>query len=399
MSSTLIPDAGPMITVTGSSVPGVDLTVPEVAPGDPEPIGALGDRYGEGAITLEQHATVIRSAAECVAPTWEGEAATSYQSLSLLVAGHFQNAAHTLRDASQTLKRYQAELARCKKEGEQAARECQHWIGQSQTDHQQLTTAQTDVTNDQRALTIARTDAAGARAKGPSGAAEAAIYDGLAAIAAGALADAQRRVKAAKTALDHDEQQLKLWQARGRRAWEEAEQAAIRATGSLLPLFIAPPPLAGIPIVQELFGEAPSIAPCESPDGLVFNSAGDEGGGLAAKIGGLAGSLAALVSEILGGAVENGSEIGDAIVSKVGRENVAQLIEKAGGIADSRVPGASVASQLFADAVRVGGPSAVRAGIELTARDLLDEPGLEKALEEAVHEGLNQLANKPPFGR
>jgi hypothetical protein len=71
---------------------------------------------------------------------------------------------------------------------------------------------------------------------------------------------------------------LAVWQARGRRAWEEAEAAAERATGTLAPLLIVPPPLAGLPVPvlspTPAFAIPPGLEPtdCGSEDGTTLAS-------------------------------------------------------------------------------------------------------------------------------
>jgi hypothetical protein len=71
---------------------------------------------------------------------------------------------------------------------------------------------------------------------------------------------------------------LAVWQARGRRAWEEAEAAAERATGTLAPLLIVPPPLAGLPVPVlspiPAFAIPPGLEPtnCGSQDGTTLAS-------------------------------------------------------------------------------------------------------------------------------
>jgi hypothetical protein len=71
---------------------------------------------------------------------------------------------------------------------------------------------------------------------------------------------------------------LAVWQARGRRAWEEAEAAAERATGTLAPLLIVPPPLAGLPVPVlspiPAFAIPPGLVPadCGAQDGTTLAS-------------------------------------------------------------------------------------------------------------------------------
>jgi hypothetical protein len=62
-----------------------------------------------------------------------------------------------------------------------------------------------------------------------------------------------------------------MWQARGRRAWEEAQAEADRATGTLRALTIDPPPLAGVAPIAPLVAIPPfAVAPrngCSAPPG------------------------------------------------------------------------------------------------------------------------------------
>jgi hypothetical protein len=77
-----------------------------------------------------------------------------------------------------------------------------------------------------------------------------------------ALETAQTAERAAQKAVDYDDQQVLAWQTKARLIWHEAQNEAALATGSLEPLEVPPPPLAGAPatFTNTLVDDAPFLA-------------------------------------------------------------------------------------------------------------------------------------------
>ena len=234
------------MTVSGAPAVPVPPSDPgvTVATGDPGRIVAASTWHSDLADGLDIHAGTISGAAGSLAGAWDGAAANSYQQLSSLVAGHFRTAAGVARGAAATLRRYARELERCQHAGTLARHDAEHWLGEVQRDTITLSHAQDAVRRAQDAVNHARTAmtlAAGAPAAGGAvGAAGRALT-----AADGELTRAQGAERDARRALEHAQHELTRAQDRGRRAWHEAQQAAEQATGSLAPLTVAPPPLAG----------------------------------------------------------------------------------------------------------------------------------------------------------
>lgn len=82
-------------------------------------------------------------------------------------------------------------------------------------------------------MSAGRAEGAMARAAGPVGAPFVAAADVQAAAAQGALTGAQSDALAAARALARAREELAMWQARGRRAWDDAQTAAAQTSGSL----------------------------------------------------------------------------------------------------------------------------------------------------------------------
>ena len=213
--------------------------------------------------TLDDFARHVSGTAGSLAPSWTGEAATAYGALSAIVSAHFRGAADTSRAAAAGLARYSAELDRCQREGLTATREAERCLDEIKTQNGRMQAAQQAATMAQNALSAARAEGTMARAAGPLGAPFAAAADAQATAAQGALAGAHNDAQAASRALAQAEHELKLWQTRGRRAWEDAQSAADRATATLHGLTIAPPPLAGIAPIAPLIATAPFAIPGE----------------------------------------------------------------------------------------------------------------------------------------
>lgn len=185
-----------------------------MATGDPGFLLAAAARLGMVGDGFDGHGQVVSGTAGSLAGPWTGQAASAYQGLSAIVAARFHAAAGTSRAAASALKAYGAELDRSQREGMTA------------------------------------------RSAGVLGVVAAAAADAQAVAAQAALSLAQSDEQAASRALSRAEDEFRVWQARGRRAWEEAQSAADRASGSLQGLTISPPPLAGA-VVAPLVATAP----------------------------------------------------------------------------------------------------------------------------------------------
>ena len=226
-----------------SSGAGVD-----VAPGDPGQISQAAAWHQELADAFELHHATITGATSAVLATWNGEAASSYGRLATIVADHFIAAAGDARTVAGSLFHYARELESCQQEGKRALQEAEHWLLEQnkwQTKLNQangaIAKAQKQISDAQRTLHNPLMGPALPGASSPmQSAAAAELQAGQA-----ALAKAQADQRTAKKELQHAEQEVMRWQAIGRRAWEEAVQAATQATGAVETVNVAPPPLAG----------------------------------------------------------------------------------------------------------------------------------------------------------
>jgi hypothetical protein len=77
-----------------------------VPPGDTGLLDGLAGNLDELEQLMNDHATLIHTTAECVAPSWQGEAAQAYLTLSTLVTAHFRHAADTAANAKAALRRW-----------------------------------------------------------------------------------------------------------------------------------------------------------------------------------------------------------------------------------------------------------------------------------------------------
>lgn len=340
--------------MSGSPEPGV-----QVATGDPGQLQDAAAWHTSLANGLEAHAATVSHAAGGLASAWNGEAAASYQQLSTIVAAHFRAGADRARTAAVTLRRFASELERCQREGRAALRQAEHWVQEIGRDEAKLRTAQTAVTNARNAVTRAQHDltvAAGAGAA--AGKLTAAAGRELTA-ARHQLTQAQAQERAAQRALTDARNQLTHWQAVGARAWHEAQTAAERASGSLAPLSVPPPPLAGAPAAPGgPFAEAAPLAagglPWEVGAGATVIGYGADGVEGAAKgVSGLA--------SWAGRTLRTGATAEE-------RSAAAPILREAGSLGKDLEPWAKVAGPVgtavgFGAGV-AGGESPVRAGLE-----------------------------------
>jgi hypothetical protein len=194
---------------------------------------------------------------------WSGEAASSYQDLTGLVIGHFRQAAATASTAATALRRYGNKLAQLQQEGVAAVNQVVHWMGVLTADQKTLAKAQTDLKNAQTALAGAQAAAnAPIVAPGPAMLAIAKARSHEVSQAQTALQTAQTAERAAQKRVTDDENQVHAWQTKARLIWHEAQNEAALATGSLEPLEVPPPPLAGAPatFAGTLADDAPFLA-------------------------------------------------------------------------------------------------------------------------------------------
>ncbi len=215
--------------------------------GDPGAVAAAAGWHDGLADYFESTAnTISYTVGSLTGTNWDGEAAQSYSELGGLVAEHFLKAGSTARTAAQALRSYAAQLEQFQRQGVHAVDQVVHWMGQLQKDQAALLKAQQAVQAAQTALDTATTTlghAASGLVPGGAVAAASRAYGE----AQSALTQAQAAERAAQRAVDHDNQQIRYWQGQARQIWQEAQNAAAVATGSLAPLEVAPPPLAGAP--------------------------------------------------------------------------------------------------------------------------------------------------------
>ncbi|HWF54721.1 MAG TPA: hypothetical protein VG223_08845 [Solirubrobacteraceae bacterium] len=223
----------------------------EVAPGDPDQISQAAAAHAELANVLEYQYGEIKGAAGSVTSAWNGAAAQSYQSLSSYVADHYIRAGETANQVAQGLQTYAQILRQCQDDGKVAMRQTEQWIEEEAMwakklveAQQAITAAQTTITDNSSALY----DPHGAGAFSPSidATAHAAVLT-----AQGQLQQAEADARTAAFQVDYCRKEVLRWQQRGRRAWEEAMQAAESATG-VVDIHVTPPPLAGF-IVPDRF--------------------------------------------------------------------------------------------------------------------------------------------------
>jgi hypothetical protein len=237
----------------------------QIAQGDPGALLGSSSQLAHLGEQLQMHSYTVTGTAGSLATSWSGEAAGSYQQLSSIVSGHFRAAAQTSRTAAAALKRYSSELDRCQREGMAAVAQAEACLKEIKTETTRLHDAQKAQTDAQGDLSSARAEGTTARAAGPLGAPLAAVADAQASAAQGALTAAQSDIQRASRALAHAQEELKMWQARGLRAWEDAQNAADQATGSLQALTVVPPPLAGVAALPRLSPTSPVPLPGSPP--------------------------------------------------------------------------------------------------------------------------------------
>jgi hypothetical protein len=213
-----------------------------VADGDPARLYDAARWHELAADDFDGHAALIDHTAGSLTPVWQGDAARSYQARSGVVATHFRAAADCSRLASTTLRRYGNELESYQRDGRQCRAEAEHWRAQVVADQAKLARAEQALSAAEAAVSQARHQVRAAATAGPGGAAIAPGAAGALTAAQSRLAQAQAAVRDAQRDLHRAEDELHRWQARGRQAWQDAQQAGGRASGALESLSVPPPP-------------------------------------------------------------------------------------------------------------------------------------------------------------
>jgi hypothetical protein len=218
--------------------------------GDPDSLLAAASWHENLAGHFETTATMLRfTRGSLSGANWSGEAASSYQDLTGLVIGHFSQAAMTASAAAAALRRYGSKLLLLQQEGVAAVQQVVHWMTVRAADQKKLETAQADVKTAQDAVSGAQSSINSYVPHGGPGAVTVQVNAQAQQLrqAQAALETAQTAERAAQKAVDHDDQQVLAWQTKARLIWHEAQNEAALATGSLEPLEVLPPPLAGAP--------------------------------------------------------------------------------------------------------------------------------------------------------
>ena len=234
-------------------------------PGDPDSLLAAASWHENLSGHLENTATTLQfTRGSLSGENWSGEAASSYQDLSGLVIGHFRQAATTASTAAEALRRYGNKLSQLQQEGVAAVKQVVHWMTVRAADQKTLEKAQADVKAAQNAVSGAQAAINSYVPHGGPGALTAQVHAQAQQLskAQTALQTAQTAERAAQKAVDHDNDQVHAWQGKARLIWHEAQNEAALATGSLEPLEVPPPPLAGAPatFTNALADDAPFLA-------------------------------------------------------------------------------------------------------------------------------------------
>jgi hypothetical protein len=233
--------------------------------GDPDSLLAAASWHENLSGFFENTVTTLQfTVGSLSGANWSGEAASSYQDLTGLVIGHFRQAATTAGTAAEALRRYGTKLSQLQQEGVAAVKQVVHWMTLRAADQKKLAKAQADVTAAQNAVSSAQAAVNGYVPHGGPGtvATELNARAQQLSQAQTALQTTQTAERAAQKAVDHDEDQVHSWQAKARLIWHEAQNEAALATGSLEPLQVPPPPLAGAPatFTNVLADDAPFLA-------------------------------------------------------------------------------------------------------------------------------------------
>jgi hypothetical protein len=211
-------------------------------------------------------------------PSWSGEAASGFQSLSANVAGAFREAATTIEGAAQLMLRYAADLERLQREGQAAKLQSDHWHQEITTWTGRVTDAQTALTKSEGDLTTAQGQLTAAAAQGVKGAAAAAQAGAATTQAKTAVRTAQDQLTRARLKLTHAHEQFTHWQDRARTIRDSATTEGQEVSAALLLITVVPPPLPGAPDYP-LLQPSPGIQLNDDPGDEEDGGKGKEGGG------------------------------------------------------------------------------------------------------------------------
>ena len=234
--------------------------------GDPDSLFAAASWHENLSGFFENTATTLQfTAGALTGENWTGEAASSYQDLTGLVIGHFRQAATTASAAAEALRRYGTKLDQLQQEGVAAVKQVVHWMTVREADQAKLQKAQSDLTAAQNEASSAQSAISNYVPHGGPGVVATQTNQQAQRLsqAQTALQTAQTAEWAAQQAVDQDDtHQVLTWQTKARLIWHEAQNEAALATGSLEPLQVPPPPLAGAPagFTNVLADDAPFLA-------------------------------------------------------------------------------------------------------------------------------------------
>ncbi|HWF49782.1 MAG TPA: hypothetical protein VG294_03965 [Solirubrobacteraceae bacterium] len=224
--------------------------------------GSMADaarRYEIVGRGLEAIGVKVHGTQATLTGAWQGQAASSYHDTSSTVGTSFHAAARSAATTSAALRRYSVELEHCQREGIISKHQAERCLAEIQTQTRQLSSAESDANAARAELGAAAHDGAVAHGAGSLGAASAAAADRRAATARAALTDAQSRERCSRQKLAHLQEELAQWQAKGRRAEEDAHAAAHRTAAVLRAQTVAPP------AVLAAAGAAPAAYPAVTP--------------------------------------------------------------------------------------------------------------------------------------
>jgi cell wall-associated NlpC family hydrolase len=220
-----------------------------VVEGDVGAITDAGRRYETVGHGLEAIGDKIGGTQTELAGGWQGQAATTYQDTSSKVRTSLHAAARVAATTSAALRRYSTELERCQREGTISKHQAERCLE--------------EIATQTRLLSAAESDAGAARAELSAAAGQ----EARAARARAALADAQHREQSSRHKLSQLRHELAQWQAKGRRAEEDAHAAAHQTAGVLQAQTVTPPlVVAAAATVPSAYAAAPGSGPAAVPE-------------------------------------------------------------------------------------------------------------------------------------
>ena len=197
------------------------------------------DHLGHGLEAIAEKVHFTKASLE----GWQGEAASSYHDASSKVGTSFHAAARVAATTSAALRRYSEELARCQREGTVSRQQAERCLAEIDTQTRDLSAAESDAKAARAELSAAHHDGAAARGAGPLARASAVAADQRAASAQATLDDAENRERSARHKLAHLREELAHWQAKGRRAEQDAHASAHQTARVLQAQTVTPPPV------------------------------------------------------------------------------------------------------------------------------------------------------------